>query len=272
LRGTSGGATIPTPGGAGTLWRASCNTPRARLIGFSHKVGALTLLGSGPSLCPAPMPQGWPARSFVVNGGRRSTAPHSPSARLSKHTPPPKTSPIWARKKSPICVIRCGHLGTIMSPLLGRAPPHSPLRGTATRLFSIGVGPVLWRRVFLMYARTTSLLKLYIRNIIPGDVGSSVRRPWPIGVGDWSELCIASGTFRETMGRRTGVSALRNPGGVRSPTYIRRGALIGLFGSRLCVQPENWLHGLPKDSHLADALASHPAIHFLTGQYERRRA
>jgi hypothetical protein len=26
-------------------------------------------------------------------------------------------------------------------------------------------------------------------------------------------LCIAFGTFRETMGRRTGVSALRNPGG-----------------------------------------------------------
>ena len=39
--------------------------------------------------------------------------------------------------------------------------------------------------------------------------------PWPIGAGDWSELCIASGTFRETMGRRTGVSALRNPGGTQ---------------------------------------------------------
>jgi hypothetical protein len=34
-----------------------------------------------------------------------------------------------------------------------------------------------------MYARTTSLLKLYIRNMILGDVGSSVRRPWPIGTG-----------------------------------------------------------------------------------------
>ena len=27
-----------------------------------------------------------------------------------------------------------------------------------------------------------------------------LERPGPIGVGDWSELCIASGTFRETMG------------------------------------------------------------------------
>jgi hypothetical protein len=42
-----------------------------------------------------------------------------------------------------------------------------------------------------------------------------LERPGPIGVGDWSELCIASGTFRETMGQRTGVSALRNPGGAQ---------------------------------------------------------
>src|SRR5215211_1368152 len=95
---------------------------------------------------------------------------------------------------------------------------------------------------------------------------------WPIGVGDWSELCIASGTLRETMGRRTGVSALKNPGGCAARRILGGGTLIGLFGSRLCVQPENWLHGLQKDSHLADALASHPAIHFFTGQYESRRA
>src|SRR5215213_3285245 len=60
--------------------------------------------------------------------------------------------------------------------IIGPGAPSSPLRGTATRLFSIGVGPVLWRGVFLMYARTTSLLKLYIRNIISDDMGSSVRR------------------------------------------------------------------------------------------------
>jgi hypothetical protein len=26
--------------------------------------------------------------------------------------------------------------------------------------------------------------------------------------------------------------------------------------------PKNWLHGLQEDSHLADALGLHPAIHF----------
>jgi hypothetical protein len=35
--------------------------------------------------------------------------------------------------------------------------------------------------------------------------------------------------------------------------------------------PKNWLDGLQKDGHLADALASHPAIHFFTGQYDSRR-
>jgi hypothetical protein len=29
------------------------------------------------------------------------------------------------------------------------------------------------------------------------------------------------------------------------------------------LSPKNWLHGLQKDSHLADALASHSAIHLL---------
>jgi hypothetical protein len=31
---------------------------RVRHIGFSHRVGAFSLLGSGPSLCSVPMPQG----------------------------------------------------------------------------------------------------------------------------------------------------------------------------------------------------------------------
>jgi len=55
LRGTSGSATMTTPGVAGTP-RKALQLPRARRIGFSHKVGALTQRGSGPSLCPARMP------------------------------------------------------------------------------------------------------------------------------------------------------------------------------------------------------------------------
>src|SRR5215213_10649495 len=45
LRGTVGGATMTTLGGAGTLW-TNLYLPRARLIGFSHRVGAPT----GPPL------------------------------------------------------------------------------------------------------------------------------------------------------------------------------------------------------------------------------
>ena len=32
-----------------------CHTPRARHTGFSHRVGAFSLLGSGPSLCLEPI-------------------------------------------------------------------------------------------------------------------------------------------------------------------------------------------------------------------------
>jgi hypothetical protein len=41
LRGTSGGATMTTPGGAGTL-RSMSQLPRARRTGFFHRVGAPT--------------------------------------------------------------------------------------------------------------------------------------------------------------------------------------------------------------------------------------
>jgi hypothetical protein len=59
LRGTSGGETMTTPGGAGTtLWTACLKLTRARPTGFYHGVGAPWLQGSGPSLCPTPKPQG----------------------------------------------------------------------------------------------------------------------------------------------------------------------------------------------------------------------
>jgi hypothetical protein len=59
LRWGVGGETMTTPGGAGTLCKRTDNFLRARRIGFYHGAGALT---SGPSLCPAPMPQAlsWP--------------------------------------------------------------------------------------------------------------------------------------------------------------------------------------------------------------------
>jgi hypothetical protein len=49
LHGTSDGASMTTPGGAGTtFWLACLLVPRARRTGFSHGVGAPT---SGPSFC-----------------------------------------------------------------------------------------------------------------------------------------------------------------------------------------------------------------------------
>jgi hypothetical protein len=54
-----GGATMSTPGGAGTpLPKAHLQLPRVRRTGFSHGVGAFSVLGSGPSLRPGPRPQG----------------------------------------------------------------------------------------------------------------------------------------------------------------------------------------------------------------------
>jgi hypothetical protein len=57
LRGTLGGETMTTPGGAGTTLGDSClqQTSRARSTGFYHEVGAPATQSLDPSLCPDPM-------------------------------------------------------------------------------------------------------------------------------------------------------------------------------------------------------------------------
>jgi hypothetical protein len=105
LRGTVGGATMTTPGGAGTRLRIEfLKLTRARRTGFYHRVGAPRLQGSGPSFCPGPTPSGQPALPFAEWGSVRLALPLLPSLRLSKHTPTPsvKQSSIWSTKKSPI--------------------------------------------------------------------------------------------------------------------------------------------------------------------------
>jgi len=62
---------MTAPGGAGTLRKAPF--PRARTTGFSHKVGALALLGSDPSLATGPMLQGV---SYVHQGHKPTAAVH----------------------------------------------------------------------------------------------------------------------------------------------------------------------------------------------------
>src|SRR5215213_6195380 len=60
LRGTSGGATMTTPGGARTtLWTAFLKLTRARPTGFYHGVGALTLLEPRPFVLPRSHVAGW---------------------------------------------------------------------------------------------------------------------------------------------------------------------------------------------------------------------
>jgi hypothetical protein len=45
--------------------------------------------------------------------------------------------------------------------------------------------------------------------------------------------------------------------------YSANFALSVFLEVRSVLSPNNWPHGLQNDSHLADALASHPAIHLL---------
>jgi hypothetical protein len=65
LRGTSGGETMTTPGGAGTLCKPTDNFLRARRIGFYHGVGAPT---SGPSSYPRAIWLTWGMRLPLYGG------------------------------------------------------------------------------------------------------------------------------------------------------------------------------------------------------------
>src|SRR5215217_9790157 len=58
-------------------------------------------------------------------------------------------------------------------------------RAVRSSLHLVGFGfPILPRPGFiLMYTRAASLPILYIRNIIPDDMASPLRRSWPIGAG-----------------------------------------------------------------------------------------
>src|SRR5215218_2242805 len=87
LRGTSGGATMTTPGGARTtLWTAFLKLTRARPTGFHHRVGAPWLQGSGPSLCPGPMLQGG---SYVRNDHKPTSSVHKKHNTLRSTLTPP---------------------------------------------------------------------------------------------------------------------------------------------------------------------------------------
>src|SRR5215212_27149 len=66
------------PGGTGTTLRNTLSHPRARRTGFYHRVGALTLRGSDPSLCPAPIPK----PSLALTPAVLVLCPHTPRPRV----------------------------------------------------------------------------------------------------------------------------------------------------------------------------------------------
>src|SRR5215212_2524364 len=99
-----------------------CSAPPASLIGSELP----WLTGSGPSLCPAPMPQGQPALTFVDSGGRHPTPSpnsppgsyHFPSRLLSNHKP--------LHENHSTAVYPLALLGTTISVSLSRCAPRSP--------------------------------------------------------------------------------------------------------------------------------------------------
>src|SRR5215203_3761675 len=129
---------------------------------------------SGPSLCSAPMPQCQPALTFA-QWGTPPEGPPFPSRLLSKH--------ISYANKMPICSTSegCRRVTVrynFVEPGLPISPP--PRRPGV----SIACAPFRCRRGCLMYTRSTSLPNLYIRNIIPDDMGNPlVGVPGPSGWG-----------------------------------------------------------------------------------------
>jgi hypothetical protein len=111
LRGTSGGATMTIPGGAGTYPMRKRSFLRARRTGFYHRVGVPHnphRRGLRPSLCPHPNAARLACANLRRMGDRQSTDPPSPSVLVWKHTSSVKKSPIWARKKWPFWGRRLG--------------------------------------------------------------------------------------------------------------------------------------------------------------------
>jgi hypothetical protein len=80
LRGISGGETMTTPVGRAHHANLYVQHTRVRRIGFYHGVGAFSLLGSGPSLSPAPLALSPPlaGASWPIGVGRHPLSRRSP--------------------------------------------------------------------------------------------------------------------------------------------------------------------------------------------------
>jgi hypothetical protein len=122
LRRSLSGATMPTPGGAGTRYESCHVTSRARRTGFYHG----SELPGATGLRPFALPHSYGARPACPDlhrqWGRHPTVPIPPSVLVSKHIPSVKKSPIQARRNHSFAVYAPTRLGTIMSSLLSRTP------------------------------------------------------------------------------------------------------------------------------------------------------
>ena len=108
----------------------TAHPPRcARLTGFSHRVGALTLRGADPSLCPAPMPQGQAALAFAEWGTPPESVPHSPPGFHHSFSRLLSQAPLC--EKALIGGMCLGVLGSTISSSLSR-PPLIPLEDQRT--------------------------------------------------------------------------------------------------------------------------------------------
>jgi hypothetical protein len=147
------------------------NPSRARSTGFSHRVGAFSLLCSGPSLCPSPMPQGQAALTFAQWGTPTRGSPISLHAGIKSHVVCEENAHLRHMQR----LIRVLQYVTILS--LSRACLYPPSK--AARLFSCSPPPRCPKPSPLC-----GCVRVH-QHMIPDDMSIPRRRPWPIGVGRW---------------------------------------------------------------------------------------
>ena len=141
----------------------------------------------------------------------KPTLPLPPPWRLSKHTPPPKSSSIWGRKKSSIWSM-CSGPPRYYNPINRQAGrPSSPSEERRPG-FSVRIGPLLRRGALLMYKLGNSHeFTKHKKQIAPFGAGPQpLGGPGPIG-------SVRSGLSRRREFRLYGV--LRSSPYMNSPKF-----------------------------------------------------
>ena len=101
LRGTSGGASMTIPGGAGTLLWTACTVPRAGRTGFSRGVGALAPY---TRLRPLALPRSYGAGCFSYVRGEPSNFVHIQNRLRGQSTEKSSRSPGRKGDHREVCI------------------------------------------------------------------------------------------------------------------------------------------------------------------------